>query len=66
MSFFLSHMCDVRTRYPRRYFFEQICGVLASSPKRHACPIFTDKHLAVTWDDAMFIYEKGKALGTFN
>ena len=49
--------------YPRRYFFEQICGVLANSPKRHACPIFTDKHLAVTWDDALFIYNRGKELG---
>jgi hypothetical protein len=49
--------------YPRRHFFEQICGVLANSPRRHACPIFTDKHLAVTWEDAQFIYGLGQELG---
>jgi hypothetical protein len=26
-------------------------------------PIFTDKHLAVTWDDASWIYRTGKELG---
>ena len=37
--------------------------MLANSPRRHACPIFTDKHLAVTWEDAQFIYGLGQELG---
>ena len=49
--------------YPRRHFFEQICGVLSTSPRRSQIPIFTDKHLAVTWDDAAWIYQIGKELG---
>ena len=51
--------------YPRRHFFEQISGVLSNlSPERRASiPIFTDKHLAVTWDDADWIYRTGKELG---
>lgn len=48
-----------------RHFWEQITGVMATSPaaKREACPIFTDKHLAVTWEDALYIYGTGKELG---
>lgn len=49
--------------YPRRHFYEQISGVMANSPKRFSCPIFTDKHLAVTWEDALYIYNTGKKLG---
>ena len=70
--------------YPRRHFWEQITGVLATSEQRHACPIFSecplappvprsaftraccpaaDKHLAVTWEDALYIYDTGKELG---
>lgn len=49
--------------YPRRHFFEQICGVLSKSPRRHAIPIFTDKFLASSWEDALWIYEAGKSLG---
>ena len=49
--------------YPRRHFFEQICGVLSKSPRRHEVPIFTYKFLANTWEDAAWIYETGKELG---
>lgn len=49
--------------YPRRYFWEQITGVLSTSPRRGAIPIFTDKHLAATWEDAAWIYRRGKDLG---
>ena len=28
--------------YPRRHFWEQITGVLATSEQRHACPIFSE------------------------
>jgi hypothetical protein len=36
--------------YPRRYFFEQICGVLATSGR--SVPVFSDKHLSYNWADA--------------
>jgi hypothetical protein len=49
--------------YPRRHFWEQITGVLSTSPRRSQIPIFTDKHLAVTWEDAAWIYRTGKELG---
>jgi hypothetical protein len=49
--------------YPRRHFWEQITGVLSTCPHRSQVPIFTDKHLAVTWEDAQYIYETGKELG---
>ena len=31
--------------YPRKYFFEQICGVFASSGR--SVPVFSDKHLRI-------------------
>ena len=46
--------------YPRRHFFEQISALLARSSRRSEIPIFTDKHLAVTWADAKWIYDTGK------
>jgi hypothetical protein len=49
--------------YPRRHFWEQICGVLSTSARRHEIPIFTDKFLANSFQDAKFIYDLGKELG---
>ncbi len=46
--------------YPRRYMFEQICGVFASSGR--SVPVFCDKHLSYNWDDANWMYERAKAL----
>ena len=46
--------------YPRRYMFEQICGVFASSGR--SVPVFNDKHLAYNWDDAIWMYERAKTL----
>ena len=46
--------------YPRRYMFEQICGVFASSGR--SVPVFCDKHLAYSWDDANWMYARAKAL----
>ena len=46
--------------YPRRHFFEQVTGVLASSGR--SVPIFTDKHLSYNWCDALWIYERAKEL----
>lgn len=46
--------------YPRRYMFEQICGVFASSGR--SVPVFCDKHLSYNWDDANWMYERSKVL----
>lgn len=46
--------------YPRRYMFEQICGVFASSGR--SVPVFCDKHLSYNWDDAFWMYNRAKAL----
>ena len=46
---------------PRRYFFEQICGVIAESGR--PIPVFNDKFLAYRWDDAQWMYETARTLG---
>lgn len=46
--------------YPRRYMFEQICGVFASSGR--SVPVFCDKHLAYNWADANWMYQRAKEL----
>ena len=46
--------------YPRRYMFEQICGVFASSGR--SVPVFCDKHLSYNWEDAIWMYERAKML----
>ena len=50
-----------RRLYPRRRFFEEVCGVFASSNR--AVPIFSDKHLAYNWVDAQWMYQRAKELG---
>jgi hypothetical protein len=47
--------------YPRRYFFEQICGVLATSGR--SVPVFSDKHLSYNWTDAMWMVDRAQELG---
>ena len=47
--------------YPRRHFLEQICGVLATSGR--VVPVFSDKHLACTWSDALWVYDRARQLG---
>ena len=49
-----------RHLYPRRYFFEQVCGVFATSGR--SVPVFNDKHLSYSWADALWMYERAKAL----
>ncbi len=44
--------------YPRRYFFEQISGVMATSGR--SVPVFSDKHLSYNWTDAKWIYDRAK------
>lgn len=47
--------------FPRKYFMEQICGVMATS--KRAVPVFNDKHLSYNWHDAQWMYDRAKQLG---
>ena len=47
--------------FPRKYFMEQICGVLATSEK--AVPVFNDKHLSYNWLDAKWMVDRADQLG---
>src|SRR5437588_8151267 len=46
--------------YPRRRFFEQVADTFARCKK--AVPVFTDKHLAATWADAQWMYNRAREL----
>ena len=50
-----------RQMYPRRHFFEQVCGMIGLSGR--AIPVFSDKHLAYSWDDARWMYDRAAELG---
>ncbi len=47
--------------FPRKYFMEQICGVMARSGR--PVPVFIDKHLAYNWHDARWMVDRAAALG---
>jgi hypothetical protein len=47
--------------YPRRRLFEEVVKVFRASKK--AVPVFNDKHLAYSWDDAKWMYDQSKELG---
>jgi hypothetical protein len=47
--------------YPRKYFMEQACGVMARSGR--AVPIFNDKHLSYNWADAKWMVDRARELG---
>ena len=47
--------------FPRKYFMEQICGVMAAS--RRAVPVFNDKHLSYNWHDAKWMVDRAVELG---
>ena len=42
--------------FPRKYFLEQICGVMATSGR--SVPVFNDKHLSYNWHDAKWMYDR--------
>ena len=47
--------------YPRRFFFEQICGVFSTSGR--SVPVFSDKHLSYNWRDSKWMYARAQQLG---
>lgn len=47
--------------YPRRHFLEQVCGVFATSGR--SVPVFCDKHLSWSWDNAKWMYVRTRHLG---
>lgn len=47
--------------YPRKYFLEQIAGVMATTGR--AVPVFNDKHLSYNWHDARWMFDRLAALG---
>ena len=47
--------------FPRRYFMEQICGVMATSGR--GVPVFNDKHLSWNWHDCRWMCERAASLG---
>ena len=47
--------------FPRRYFMEQICGVMATSGR--GVPIFNDKHLSYNWYDCQWMCVRALSLG---
>jgi len=47
--------------YPRRFFFEQICGMFSTSGR--SVPVFSDKHLSYNWRDSKWMYDRAQQLG---
>ena len=46
--------------YPRRKFFEEVAKTFERCKK--SVPVFNDKHLAASWDDAKWMYDRAREL----
>jgi hypothetical protein len=46
--------------YPRRRFFEEVVKIFRAS--KRAVPVFNDKHLSYSWEDARWMVEQSRAL----
>jgi hypothetical protein len=47
--------------YPRRQFFEEVVEVFRASQR--VVPVFVDKHLSFTWNNAKWMYDQSRELG---
>ncbi len=47
--------------YPRRRFFEEAARVMERY--KRSVPVFNDKHLSATWEDAKWMYDRSRRLG---
>src|SRR5262245_13379746 len=47
--------------YPRRQFFEEVVKVFRAS--KRVVPVFNDKHLSYSWENAKWMYDQSKELG---
>src|SRR5256885_16207447 len=46
--------------YPRRRFFEETTNTFARVGR--SVPVFNDKHLAATWEDGLWMYQRARQL----